>query len=90
MMKIAMHDWPPLFARQQAIGLFALAGVSGACVAPFVGRIADAGHRQLRIARAAQLVALTTAVIPSSYRFLVSAFGLWDCWLARASFWTQP
>ena len=49
---------------QQAIGLFALAGVSGACVAPFVGRIADAGHRKPRIARAAQLVALTTAVIP--------------------------
>lgn len=56
---------------QQAIGLFALAGVSGACVAPFVGRIADAGHRQPRIARAAQLVALTTAVIP----FVISFFG---------------
>ena len=63
---------------QQAIGLFALAGVSGACVAPFVGRIADAGHRQPRIARAAQLVALTTAVIPfviSLFPFIISFFG---------------
>lgn len=56
---------------QRAIGLFALAGVSGACVAPFVGRIADRGHRKPRIARIAQLTALSAAVLP----FIVSFLG---------------
>lgn len=56
---------------QCEIALFALAGVSGACVAPYIGRIADAGHRRPKIARIAQLTALATSMVP----FIISFMG---------------
>ena len=56
---------------QRGIALFALAGVSGACVAPYIGKIADVGHGTPRVARAAQLIALAVSIAP----FVISFFG---------------
>lgn len=56
---------------QRGIALFALAGVSGALVAPRIGRIADAAQGRPRLARTAQLAAITASIVP----FILSLAG---------------
>lgn len=53
-----------LHLTQRGIALFALAGVSGALVAPRAGRVADAAQGRPRLARRAQLVAIAAAIVP--------------------------